>query len=728
MSASSSGPSWRVGRAAAPVAGVAPARSSTDTAVTAGAEHLGRVGRSVGHDGRRLGVLDDVRDLGRGRRRVDRHEGGAGRTIASSASTESSVPRARPHDARAPAGPVAGQDRRQVRRPLRQPRAVVDCGRDPARRPAPRAAGWAAQCAGHAPGSVAVAGGEARASCRRHERPDDGRPQRHSLAVMTARRIAIVPHTHWDREWYEPFQDFRLDLVELLDTLIPLLERDATYPCFLLDGQMAVVDDYLEIRPENEERLRRPGRRRPGEDGAVVHPDGRVPRLGRDDRARPADGDRAAARPSAAPWTSATCPTCSATSPRCPRSSGWPGSPTPSSGAACPRRSRKTGFCWEAPDGSTVRAEYLPVGYGNGAALPDDAKALVRRIDDHVPRGRPIPPRRPAAHERLRPPRAPALARARRRRGERHPGRLRFEITSLPQYLADAPAPRASTLAGRAAVRRPGQRADGRHVEPGRRQAPRARGRARPRAAGRAAAPRSSSRPTHWPARLLELAWREIVRNAAHDSICACSVDDVVDAVLHRFAEARQIADGLADRALEAFARSMAEPGPVGGQPVGPRPRRAWSSWSCGGRPPGDDVQVLSERAGLARARWCSTPTPSAPCSACCRARRSTTTPGSTTSDRRGREGIDVTVAVGTEERPASPSPRPSRTLHPTRRPARRRWCASPRPAPDPAHRRPGRRRARLRLASVRPGAARPPGRGHATPDDAAGRPRPTGS
>ena len=44
----------------------------------------------------------------------------------------------------------------------------------------------------------------------------------------------------------------------------------------------------------------------------------------------------------------------------------------------------KNAFVWEALDGSTVRAEYLPVGYGNGAALPDDAKALVRRTADLV--------------------------------------------------------------------------------------------------------------------------------------------------------------------------------------------------------------------------------------------------------------------------------------------------------------------------------------------------------
>ncbi len=112
----------------------------------------------------------------------------------------------------------------------------------------------------------------------------------HSLAVMTARRIAIVPHTHWDREWYKSYQDFRLALVELIDTLIPLLESDASYPYFMLDGQMAVVDDYLEVRPTPGGAAPRAGGGRPGQHGALVHPHGRVPLLGRDHRPEPPDG------------------------------------------------------------------------------------------------------------------------------------------------------------------------------------------------------------------------------------------------------------------------------------------------------------------------------------------------------------------------------------------------------------------------------------------------------
>ena len=79
---------------------------------------------------------------------------------------------------------------------------------------------------------------------------------------MGRRRIAVVPHTHWDREWYEPFQTFRLKLVRLVDGLLDQMERDSSYRHFLLDGQLAVVDDYLEIRPGERRPAPRPGRRR----------------------------------------------------------------------------------------------------------------------------------------------------------------------------------------------------------------------------------------------------------------------------------------------------------------------------------------------------------------------------------------------------------------------------------------------------------------------------------
>jgi len=67
----------------------------------------------------------------------------------------------------------------------------------------------------------------------------------------------VVSHTHWDREWYNTFQQFRMRLVDLTDNLIELMEKNPDYKYFTFDGQTIVLEDYFEIRPENEERLRK---------------------------------------------------------------------------------------------------------------------------------------------------------------------------------------------------------------------------------------------------------------------------------------------------------------------------------------------------------------------------------------------------------------------------------------------------------------------------------------
>ncbi|GAA4573180.1 glycoside hydrolase family 38 C-terminal domain-containing protein [Planotetraspora kaengkrachanensis] len=64
----------------------------------------------------------------------------------------------------------------------------------------------------------------------------------------------FVPHFHWDREWYEPFQVFRHRLVTALDTVLETAEADPDFR-FTVDGQMAAIEDYLEMRPENRDRV-----------------------------------------------------------------------------------------------------------------------------------------------------------------------------------------------------------------------------------------------------------------------------------------------------------------------------------------------------------------------------------------------------------------------------------------------------------------------------------------
>ncbi|NMC46064.1 MAG: hypothetical protein GYA52_04460 [Chloroflexi bacterium] len=69
------------------------------------------------------------------------------------------------------------------------------------------------------------------------------------------KKIHIISHTHWDREWYRPFEYFRSKLVFVMDSLISILEKDSRYAHFLLDGQTSPLEDYLEVKPENTEKL-----------------------------------------------------------------------------------------------------------------------------------------------------------------------------------------------------------------------------------------------------------------------------------------------------------------------------------------------------------------------------------------------------------------------------------------------------------------------------------------
>jgi mannosylglycerate hydrolase len=75
--------------------------------------------------------------------------------------------------------------------------------------------------------------------------------------VKKTRTAMILPHTHWDREWRYPIWQNRWLLVRFMDELLEILENDPEYRCFLMDGQVVPILDYLEIRPENRERIRK---------------------------------------------------------------------------------------------------------------------------------------------------------------------------------------------------------------------------------------------------------------------------------------------------------------------------------------------------------------------------------------------------------------------------------------------------------------------------------------
>ena len=305
-----------------------------------------------------------------------------------------------------------------------------------------------------------------------------------------ARRVAVVPHTHWDREWYSPFQTFRLRLVDLLDDLLPRLEADPSYAHFLLDGQMAVVDDYLAVRPEAEDRLRRlaaTGRVAMGPwyilmdeflvSGETIIRDLQLG-LERAAALRRCDAGRVPARHVRPRRADAPDPPPVRLRPRGRVARRAQRGRPHRVLVVEPRRQHGAGRVPADRLRQRRRAARRRQGLARATARLDRRAGLLC-IDCRRPR---------LDHERLRPPRAAGLPRAGRRRGERAAGRAR--------HRSDLARPRTSSrrardgpadVAGRAALGRPRQPPDGSGVEPRRRASRRGDHRARARAARRAA-------------------------------------------------------------------------------------------------------------------------------------------------------------------------------------------------------------------------------------------------
>jgi len=367
--------------------------------------------------------------------------------------------------------------------------------------------------------------------------------------------VAIVPHTHWDREWYASYQTFRLRLVAMLDEFLPFLEREPGYTRFLLDGQTAVIDDYLEIRPEAEATLRRlaaSGRLSVGPwmilmDEFMVSGETIVRNL-QYGLARASEFGGAMAVGYLPDMFGHV-----AQMPQILAAAGfehavvWRGVP-----AAIDRNA----FWWRALDGSCVRAEYLYGSYSNGRDIPSDAKDLVQRARDYEvelgsARVGDLLLMNGTDHQSPQPWLGRVVAEANALQDD-----YEFVVTSLPEYVATQPSDALPAWTGEL---RSGARANllmG--VGSNRVDVHQACARAE-RALERVAEPLSALLVPHdrYPAALLRTAWHALVLNSAHDSSCACSHDEVVDQVLVRYHEARQIAEGLSRAAVTTLGTTI---------------------------------------------------------------------------------------------------------------------------------------------------------------------------
>jgi alpha-mannosidase len=361
--------------------------------------------------------------------------------------------------------------------------------------------------------------------------------------------VYVVPHTHWDREWYATFETFRAQLVELWDELLALTEADPDFR-FLMDGQTVVIDDYLEVRPEARARLERAvrgGQIQVGPwytlpDEFLVSGETLVRDLQRGIASAEAHGGsmRAGYLPDSFGHA--------AQMPQIYRQFGFPYAVV---WRGVPLAIDRVAFNWEAPDGSRILTAYMGNSYSQGVDLPTDPDALAERIASALTA---IAPFRPTGNvllmngnDHVLPQKA--LSAAVRAASGRLDGTL-IQLARLDDYLATLPAKgwphwrgelrasaRANVLMGTLSVRAPDKQ---QYFEA-------------TQSLERTAEPVAALTGVD-AAQALDQAWMLILQNAAHDTACGSGIDAVAEESNRRSASALDIAEQIVDRALPQLA------------------------------------------------------------------------------------------------------------------------------------------------------------------------------
>ncbi|HXJ36509.1 MAG TPA: glycosyl hydrolase-related protein [Candidatus Eisenbacteria bacterium] len=364
-------------------------------------------------------------------------------------------------------------------------------------------------------------------------------------------RAILVSHFHWDREWHRTFEAYRARLVDAVDRVLDLLAADPGYR-FLLDGQAIVLEDYLAMRPARRadlERGLRDGRLAVGP--WYVQPDSLLPSgeahvrnllLGRRVGGALGPVSRAGYVPDSFGHP--------AQLPQILQGFGidsfvyWRGN-----GNEIDRVG--TWYRWEAPDGSAVAALLLRDGYFNAGCLPSDVEAaaagleaIVRRHEDE-----PVPALLMNGFDHMQPdPHVGAVAAALARRLG-----ARVDRGLLEDVLAVRPAPRTTfrgeLVGARVADLLPGVWSTRMATKlRNRRCEALLEGWAEPWAAFA----RRLGLPDERPA--IERTWRTLLANQAHDSLCGCSLDEVMRQVDARLETVQGLAEETIARLLSRLA------------------------------------------------------------------------------------------------------------------------------------------------------------------------------
>ncbi|HET7771577.1 MAG TPA: glycoside hydrolase family 38 C-terminal domain-containing protein [Chloroflexota bacterium] len=420
--------------------------------------------------------------------------------------------------------------------------------------------------------------------------------------------LHVISHTHWDREWYLTFQHFRMRLVRTVDELLRIFEserpEDRDYVAFHLDGQAVVLEDYLEIRPDNRERLARQiqaGKILVGPwyilpDEFLISGESHIRNLivGQQEVSKLGPSMRLGYLPDLFGHIS-----------QMPQLLADAGFDTAVlwRGLSGEREGLKSELFWEAPDGSRVLCIHLPEqsGYSNANNLALDPETALERIralraeratfattehlllmngTDHHGAQRALPGLLHAVNERLSSDGAQLVHATLPDYVQAVRSTLDLPDEPFTVSLSNRTPPETSNPIWHAVdphtnlqIRRGELRDVNRSgvlysnfllygVASARVYIKQANHRAQ-QALERYAEPWSSVAwllGAPYPQGLLRQSWKYLLQNHPHDSICGCSIDPVHEQMMTRFQWSNEIADGLTTEALHQLTRHAARP------------------------------------------------------------------------------------------------------------------------------------------------------------------------
>ena len=370
--------------------------------------------------------------------------------------------------------------------------------------------------------------------------------------------LYAVTKTHWDREWYMNYQMTRIRLVHLIDTLLEILDTDPDFASFMMDGQTLPLEDYLEVKPYNRQKLEKYIR----EGRIVIGPWYILPDeiliTGETHIRNYLLGTRVANSFGAEKMQIGYLPDSFGHPSQMPQILDKLGMDTIMFWRGATEEVRNTEFYWRAPDGTRVLTVLMPDGYFTGAELSSDSDIVAQRLDNYIERFAAL------SHtdkiylsnggDHLEP--VPYLSRVlREANGKMKRGTVRH--TTLPEFVRDLQRSLgddvdevsgelcgvhysillASTTSTRMYLKQANHdvaRLLESYLEP------------------MFAVAAQQGNP--YPRDVLIRAWKYLMENQPHDSICGCSIDDIHRDMLARYDQVREIGDYMLQVAREFYA------------------------------------------------------------------------------------------------------------------------------------------------------------------------------